>query len=75
MQSDISVNRVYEHYKGDKYLVLLVADDSTNNRSGNRVVVYVSLTNGKIHCRDLTEFTEPVKWPDKGMKPRFVPAQ
>lgn len=72
MPIDIIENRVYEHYKGGKYLVLFVADESTNKRAGSRVVVYVSLTFGKVKCRDASEFVEVVEWPDGSKKPRFV---
>ncbi len=65
-------NRVYEHHKGGRYLVLSVAEESTNARKGNEVVVYVSLTYGKVKCRDLSEFTELVVWPDGEKRPRFV---
>ena len=63
---------VYKHYKGGRYTVLHVADDSTNKRVGNKLVVYVSLTYGKIKCRDLKEFTQVIKWPDGKKRPRFV---
>jgi len=73
MTEDVLVGSVYEHFKGGRYLVLFVADDSTNARSGNRLVVYVSLTYGVVKCRDIKEFLEPVEWPDKVVRPRFVP--
>jgi hypothetical protein len=69
---EVFSDRVYEHHKGGKYLVLFVADDSTNARMGNKLVVYVSLTYGAIKCRDLSEFTELVAWPDGKMRPRFI---
>ena len=65
-------NRVYKHFKDGRYLVLAVADESTNSREGSRVVVYVSLTYGKVLCRDLTEFMEVVEWPDGSKQPRFI---
>ncbi len=65
---------IYQHYKGDNYRVLFVADESTNARKGNKVVVYISLKYGTIHCRDLSEFTEIVDWPDGSKKPRFIGA-
>ncbi len=64
---------VYTHYKGGRYLVLFVADESTNRRMGKKVVVYVSLTYGKVHTRDWEEFTEKVKWPDGKRRTRFIP--
>ena len=72
---EIFLNQIYDHYKGGKYLVLTVADESTNSRKGNRVVVYVSLTYGKVKCRDAEEFLEIVEWPNGEKRPRFVPEQ
>lgn len=69
---EIRLNHVYEHHKGGKYLVLGIAEESTNARKGNRVVIYVSLTYGKVRCRDLEEFTEVIEWPDGESRPRFV---
>jgi hypothetical protein len=73
METEVIPNRVYEHFKGGRYYVLSVADDSTNGRKGNKLVVYVSLTYGVLKCRDLAEFTESVAWPDGITRPRFVP--
>lgn len=51
---------LYHHYKGGVYRVLFVASESTNARvkPGKPVdlVVYVSLSTGKIHVRDYEEF-------------------
>lgn len=72
---EIVPQRKYTHFKGDTYLVLAVAEDSTNTRKGAQVVMYVSLTYGTIKCRDLSEFTEMVQWPDGIERPRFVLSQ
>jgi hypothetical protein len=64
--------KVYQHYKGDCYLVLFLSEESTNARCGMAVVVYLSLERGIIHNRDLGEWVELVKWPDGEMRPRFV---
>lgn len=69
------LNKIYKHYIDGRYLVLALADESTNARKGNRVVVYVSLTYGTVKCRDLSEFMEIVEWPDGSRKPRFVPEE
>lgn len=74
MSDEVQPGRVYKHFKDGQYLVLFVADDSTNNRKGNKVVVYVSLTYGVVKARDLSEFFEPVTWPDGILRPRFVPS-
>lgn len=66
-------NHRYDHYKGGKYLVLFVVDDSTNRRAGNKIVIYISLTHGMIKGRDLKEFLAPVTWPDGKKRPRFIP--
>ncbi len=62
----------YTHYKGGKYLVLFTADDSTNERDGQKTVVYVSLSQMRVYCRNLEEFIESVQWPDGKMRPRFA---
>jgi len=55
--------------------VLFIADESTNERIGNKVVVYVSLTFGVVKCRDESEFIEIVEWPDGSKKQRFIPVE
>ena len=72
MDSNIKVGKVYKHYKGGRYLVLCIAEESTNTRVGTRGVVYISLTYGKIKHRDLAEFVEEVQWPDGIKRPRFI---
>lgn len=64
--------RVYKHHKGGRYFVLGVADESTNKRIGNKVVIYISLTYGKMKIRDMDEFAGIVKWPDGKKRSRFV---
>lgn len=68
---------VYRHYKGGRYLVLMVADH--HDHDGKKDVVYVSLTTGKPHTRPLTRdsrqedsWTDKVKWPDGYLRNRFV---
>lgn len=70
---DISLGKVYKHKKGGKYLVLHIVEESTNGQEGSQGVVYVSLKEGSIYHRNLSEFVEEVKWPDGKMRPRFVP--
>ncbi|MFA5954091.1 MAG: DUF1653 domain-containing protein [Patescibacteria group bacterium] len=65
---------IYQHYKGDKYRVLFVATNATNEQERNKVVVYISLKDGSVYYRDLGEFTEIVEWPDGGRKSRFIGA-
>jgi isopentenyldiphosphate isomerase len=68
----VEVNRIYTHYNGGRYLLLSIADESTNIRTGKKVAVYVSLKYGVLKTRDLTEFLEPVVWPDGETRTRFV---
>lgn len=76
MCMNVTPNTVYLHHKGGRYLVLCVADESTNIRKAEgSVVVYVSLTHGRIKVRDVLEFLELVRWPDGEMRPRFVVEQ
>jgi len=69
---EIIPNKVYEHYKGGKYIVLSVAEDTTNKRAGTKVIVYAPLDQSTVYCRDLSEFTEVVEWPSGEKKARFV---
>ena len=72
---NIPTNCIYEHFKGGKYYVLSVAQETTNARLGAKVVIYVSLTYGILKVRDLSEFIELVEWPDGERRPRFIPAE
>jgi len=64
----------YRHHKGGKYILLGVANDSTNARSGNKVCIYLSTeVNQGLYVRDLTEWNEEVEWPDGIRRPRFIP--
>ena len=69
---EILLGRIYKHYKGGRYLVLNLSEESTNDRIGEQGVIYVSLTYGKIKHRKLAEFIEDVGWPDGKRRPRFV---
>ncbi len=63
---------IYRHYKGDLYVVLAEATESTNARQGAKVIIYYSLGKREIHTRDLTEFFEYVDWPDGKRRMRFA---
>ena len=52
---------LYLHYKGGVYRVLHYAEESTNARAGEQVVVYLSLKYGTVHTRDLSEWVERVE--------------
>lgn len=47
---------VYEHYKGDYYVVHKIITDSTNTRAGKIMVLYESLETKEFHVRDVAEF-------------------
>ena len=66
---------IYRHYKGGRYIVLHIARDSTNNRDGNKGVVYFSLAKRTVNYRDVSEFTEEIMWPDGVTRPRFIPEE
>lgn len=72
MKELVFLGRIYDHHKGGKYLVLHIAEESTNARIREKGVVYVSLTYGTIKYRKLEEFLEEVVWPDRIRRPRFV---
>ena len=64
---------IYRHYKGGLYRVLFTAHDSTNGpREGSTVVVYVSLTTGRINVRAADQFVEPVGAVGYASTPRFA---
>jgi hypothetical protein len=72
-------DRIYRHHRGGLYLVLLRGvHDSTNDRTHEPSVVYVSLDEGphrgQLNVRHEREFFEPVTWPDGKLRPRFTPA-
>lgn len=52
--------KLFQHYKGDLYIVEGVAENSTNDEAGGWYVFYKSLEFGAMHCRRLTEFNEEV---------------
>ncbi len=66
---------IFRHFKGGLYRVLFHAADSTNARSQPDrpagLVVYVSLTTGKILVRDRDEFYGAVTDADGDVVPRF----
>jgi len=54
--------RIFKHYKGGRYLVLINdAIESTNGREGRRVVVYFSCQKETWHTREYKEFVEFVE--------------
>lgn len=62
---------VYQHYKGDDYLVIGYAHDANND--GRHLVAYVPLYDApgpRIAVRDVSDFFDTVKT-DLGEMPRF----
>lgn len=50
---------IYRHRDGGLYRVLGTARDATNGAGeGRSMVVYVSLSTGKLHVREETQFNE-----------------
>jgi hypothetical protein len=63
MTNGIVRQGVYRHYKGPRYIVLFVGQDSNNDRNREPTVVYMSLTEphtGSIRTRRVSEFLESV---------------
>jgi hypothetical protein len=69
---EVLVGKVYKHYKGGRYYVFCISEESTNVREGNRAVVYFSLDKAIFHHREPAEFVEEIEWPDGVRRPRFV---
>lgn len=74
------VGKIHVHYKGGRYVPLLVAQ--THEHNGDMDVVYISLTHGSAVTRPLQQdsrkqdaWLDSVKWPDGKMRARFQPEQ
>lgn len=64
---------IYKHHSGGLYRVLFVAHDSTNGpREGTCSVIYVSLTTGRVNCREEKQFHERVRVSFVKTVPRFA---
>jgi hypothetical protein len=64
---------IYRHYKGGLYRVLFEAHDSTNGpHEGRSLVVYVSLTTGRINVRASDQFVDSVGVVGYAATPRFA---
>jgi hypothetical protein len=59
---------MYRHYRGGIYRVLMEAIDS---ETGEKMIVYVSLSNGSTYVRPASEWFTVVNYRD-GMVPRFT---
>ena len=67
----VQIGGVYKHYKGVLYRVLMVGLESTNGRTRDRLVIYISDAQHNVCVRKESEFLEPIKWPDGVVRPRF----
>lgn len=66
---------LYRHFKGNLYVVEGTAlNVARGPDEGTSVVVYWSLVKGPTlkFVRDVEDFTEPVRWKDGVVRPRFL---
>jgi hypothetical protein len=71
MSTWTKIGGVYKHYKGDRYIVITVALESTNGRPREFVVVYAGTKS--INVRTEHEFHELVEVPGQPGAPHMVP--
>lgn len=73
---DAVAGRFYIHGKsGGRYMCMGVGYNSNNApQEDGRVEVYYRGPSGLMHNRALSEWSQPVEWPDGVIRPRFWPA-
>lgn len=68
----LKINHVYQHFKGDKYIV---TDVAIHSETGEEMVIYRQLYGeGKLYVRPIEMFLSEVdheKYPDTKQKYRF----
>jgi hypothetical protein len=60
---------IYEHFKGGRYRLLMVAKHSETEEE---MVVYFSFSSGLNFVRPLSMWNEIVEWPNGEKKSRFI---
>jgi hypothetical protein len=72
VKSSVQRNRVYEHYRGNRYIVVDIAKDSDREGDWFRVEYRALYDHGQLYSTTIERFTETVEKPEISYKgPRF----
>lgn len=61
LETSVIRNRMYEHYRGNKYIVVDIAKDSDKDGDEFRVIYRALYDHGQLYCTSLERFTALAK--------------